>query len=91
MGTVMTQVQDKVCEITAKILGLDLNQVSLDASFQEDLGADSIDVVEVVIAVEDEFGIDISDERAERVRSVQDIIDCVNEIKEITICRSFSS
>ncbi|UTC24150.1 acyl carrier protein [Candidatus Comchoanobacter bicostacola] len=79
----MTQVQDKVCEITAKILGLDLNQVSLDASFQEDLGADSIDVVEVVIAVEDEFGIDISDERAERVRSVQDIIDCVNEIKEI--------
>lgn len=83
MGIVMTQVQDKVCEITAKILGLDLNQVSLDASFQEDLGADSIDVVEVVIAVEDEFGIDISDERAERVRSVQDIIDCVNEIKEI--------
>lgn len=79
----MSQTEDRVCEISAKILGLEVDQVSLDSSFQEDLGADSIDVVEVVIAVEDAFGVDIPDERAERVTTVRHVVECVEEIQAI--------
>ena len=79
----MSATEQKVCEIVARILGLEEEQVHLTSSFQEDLGADSIDVVEVVIAMEDEFGIDIPDERAEQVTAVQHVVDCINEIQAI--------
>lgn len=79
----MSATEQKVCKIVARILGLEEEQVGLNSSFQEDLGADSIDVVEVVIAMEDEFGIDIPDERAEQVTTVQHVVDCINEIQAI--------
>tara|TARA_B100001115_G_scaffold135911_1_gene103422 strand:- start:341 stop:586 length:246 start_codon:yes stop_codon:yes gene_type:complete len=76
----MTSVDDKVREIIANVLGVDEEQVVADAAFQDDLGADSLDVVECVIAIEQEFGIDIPDEKAEKIVTVQHAIDSINEI-----------
>lgn len=77
----MASTEDKVQQIIANVLGLEAKQVHMQSSFQEDLGADSLDVVEVVIALEEEFGIDIPDERAERISSVQDVVDSIEEIE----------
>ena len=79
----MTSVDDKVREIIANVLGVDEEQVVADAAFQDDLGADSLDVVECVIAIEQEFGIDIPDEKAEKIVTVQHAIDSINEIVAI--------
>jgi acyl carrier protein len=76
----MANTDQKVQEIVANVLGVDESQVTLDASFQTDLGADSLDVVEVIIALEQEFSIDIPDERAEQIVTIQNAIDSINEI-----------
>ena len=76
----MVNVDEKVQQIVANVLGVEADMVTLQSSFQEDLGADSLDVVEVIIALEQEFGIDIPDERAERIVTVQNAIDSINEI-----------
>lgn len=76
----MANTDQKVQEIVANVLGVDEAQVTLDASFQTDLGADSLDVVEVIIALEQEFSIDIPDERAEQIVTIQNAIDSINEI-----------
>lgn len=76
----MSSVDVRVREAVAKVLNLELDQVELESSFQEDLGADSLEVVEVVIALEEEFSIDIPDERAERVSTVSQAVECVEEI-----------
>ena len=76
----MSDTDQKVQEIVANVLGVDESQVTLDASFQTDLGADSLDVVEVIIALEQEFSIDIPDERAEQIVTIQNAIDSINEI-----------
>jgi acyl carrier protein len=64
--------EDKVKEIIAKELEVDIKQVSGDAKFIEDLGADSLDIVELVMALEEEFGIDIPDEDADKLKTVGD-------------------
>ncbi len=64
----------KVKEITSNELGEPLEKVTPEASFVEDLGADSLDTVELVMAFEEEFGIDIPDEDAEKMRTVGDAI-----------------
>jgi len=65
-------VEDKVKDIIVDQLGVDENQVTLEASFVDDLGADSLDTVELVMALEEEFDIEIPDEEAEKIATVQD-------------------
>ena len=69
----------KVKEIIINELGVEPEKVTPDASFVEDLGADSLDTVELVMAFEEEFGIDIPDEDAEQMRTVGDAIDYLKE------------
>ena len=66
---------DKVKEIIVNELGVEAEKVTPEASFVEDLGADSLDTVELVMAFEEEFGIDIPDEDAEQMRTVGEAID----------------
>jgi acyl carrier protein len=65
-------VEDKVKDIIIDQLGVDAKQVTLEASFVDDLGADSLDTVELVMALEEEFDIEIPDEEAEKIATVQD-------------------
>ncbi|MGH7949787.1 MAG: acyl carrier protein [Candidatus Binataceae bacterium] len=67
-------VETKVREIICEQLGVSEDEVSPEASFIEDLGADSLDIVEMVMALEEEFGIEISDEDAEKIRTVKDVV-----------------
>ena len=66
--------EDKVKEIISKQLDVDLAEVKDDASFVDDLGADSLDTVELVMAFEEEFGVEIPDEDAEKITRVKDAI-----------------
>jgi len=72
----------KVKEIIINELGVDPEKVTASASFVEDLGADSLDTVELVMAFEEEFGVDIPDEDAEQMRTVGDAIKYLNENME---------
>lgn len=72
-------VEEKVKEIIAKQLGVDVSQVTPEASFVEDLGADSLDTVELVMAFEEAFGIEIPDEDAEKIGKVKDAIDYIKK------------
>jgi acyl carrier protein len=72
-------VLEKVKEIIVEQLGVDEEEVTIQASFVDDLGADSLDIVELVMALEEEFDLEIPDEDAEKIRTVGD---AVNYIKE---------
>ena len=72
-------VQSRVMEIITDELGVEADTVTPDASFVEDLGADSLDTVELIMAFEEEFEIDISDDDAERMRTVGDAIAYIEE------------
>ena len=73
-------VEQKVKEIIAEQLGIkDLAEITNEASFIDDLGADSLDTVELVMAFEEEYGVEIPDEDAEKIRTVQTAIDYINE------------
>jgi acyl carrier protein len=72
-------VEAKVKEIIAKQLGVDMEKVTPEASFVEDLGADSLDTVELVMAFEEAFNIEIPDEDAEKILKVQDAIKYIEE------------
>jgi acyl carrier protein len=64
--------EDRVKEIIAKELEVDVKQLAPEAKFIEDLGADSLDIVELVMALEEEFGLDIPDEDADKLKTVGD-------------------
>ena len=68
-------VEAKVNEIIVQQLGVDADKVKLEASFVDDLGADSLDVVELVMAFEEEFGVEIPDESAEKIATVKDAVE----------------
>lgn len=68
---------DKVREILVEQLGVEEDEVTLDSSFTDELNADSLDIVELVMAMEQEFGVSIPDEEAERIRTVGDAVDFV--------------
>ena len=72
-------VDARVREIIIKELGVEPEKVTDDASFVEDLGADSLDTVELVMAFEEEFGLDIPDEDAEKMRTVGDAVGYLNK------------
>lgn len=73
------QVFDKVKEIIVDQLGVEEDQVTLEASFIEDLGADSLDIVELIMALEEEFGLEIPDDEAEKISTVSDAVDYIRE------------
>ena len=75
-------VEAKVKEIIVQQLGVDADKVTLDASFVDDLGADSLDTVELVMAFEEEFGVEIPDEAAEKIATVRDAVDYLKEHAE---------
>lgn len=72
-------VEEKVREIIAKQLGVDVEKVTPEASFMDDLGADSLDTVELVMAFEEAFNIEIPDEDAEKIIKVQDAINYIQK------------
>lgn len=70
---------EKVKDLIVENLGVNPEAVTLEASFVEDLGADSLDVVEFVMALEQEFELEIPDEDAEKIKTVGDAVDYINE------------
>ncbi len=75
----LKEIHEKVKQIISEQLGVDETEVTPSASFVDDLGADSLDQVELVMALEEEFDLEISDEDAEKMRSVQDAIDYIGK------------
>jgi acyl carrier protein len=75
----MADLEDKVKQIIAKELGVEMEKLTPEASFMEDLGADSLDTVELVMEFEKEFNIDIPDEDAEKLRTVGDALNYLHE------------
>ena len=71
-------VTDRVAKIVVDHLGIEAEKVTIDASFIDDLGADSLDTVELVMAFEEEFEIEIPDEAAEKIQTVKDAIDFIS-------------
>ena len=71
--------EEKVKNIIIEQLGVSPDEVVPEASFVDDLGADSLDLVELVMVLEEEFGKEIPDEAAEKIQTVQDAIDYINE------------
>jgi len=74
----MASVDERVKQIIVEQLGVDEAEVTTNASFVDDLGADSLDTVELVMAFEEAFAIEIPDEDAEKIRTVKDAIDYIN-------------
>ena len=77
MRTQMSEVADKVKKIVVEHLGVEETKVTEAASFIDDLGADSLDTVELVMAFEEEFGVEIPDDAAEKIATVKDAIDYI--------------
>jgi acyl carrier protein len=75
----MSNVEEKVKDIIVEELGVEREKLTSEASFMEDLGADSLDTVELVMAFEKEFDIDIPDEEAEKLRTVGDAMSYLHE------------
>ena len=72
---------EKVKAVIVEQLGVDEDQVTLDASFSDDLGADSLDTVELIMAFEEEFNVEIPDDQAEKIKTVKDVVDYIEANK----------
>ncbi len=74
-------IESQVKEIIVEQLGVEAEKVTSDAKFIEDLGADSLDTVELVMAFEDKFSIEVPDDAAEKLKSVKDVVEYINANK----------
>ena len=72
---------EKVRDITVEQLSVDADEVKMESSFIDDLGADSLDIVELIMAFEEEFEVEIPDEKAEKIRTVADAVKMLDEEK----------
>lgn len=72
---------DKIKEIVVEQLGVEADQVTLEANFVEDLGADSLDTVELIMAFEEEFDVEIPDTEAEKIKTVKDVVAFIEATK----------
>ena len=70
---------DKIIEIVAEKLNVDSNDISLDTSFVDDLQADSLDMVELVMCLEEEIGFKVDDDNLEEIKTVKDVLDLIEE------------
>lgn len=77
----MADILETVKKIVVDRLGVDESKITLEASFKEDLGADSLDIVELVMELEDEFDMEISDEDAEKITTVGDVVKYIESHK----------
>ena len=77
----MSDTADRVKKIVVEHLGVEEDKVTPDASFIDDLGADSLDIVELVMAFEEEFGVEIPDDAAEKITTVKDAIEYIDQNK----------
>jgi len=77
----MSETADRVKKIVVEHLGVESDKVTEEASFIDDLGADSLDIVELVMAFEEEFGVEIPDDAAEKITTVKDAIDYIEQNK----------
>ena len=77
LKTNMEEIQAKVVQIISEQLGKDESEISMSSNFIEDLDADSLDTVELVMALEEEFEVDITDEAAEKITTVQSAVDFI--------------
>lgn len=75
----MSDIKERVIEVVSKNLDVDKSRITEDANFVEDLGADSLDQVELVMAFEEEFGVEIPDETAEKIRTISDAVKHIKE------------
>ena len=72
---------DKVRDIVVEQLGSEADEVTLESTFIDDLGADSLDIVELIMAFEEEFNVEIPDEAAEKINTVQDVVNYIDQNK----------
>lgn len=70
---------DKIREIIAEQLGIDADSITAESSFVDDLGADSLDIVSLIMALEEEFGIEFAEEDAENIKTVGDAVNYISE------------
>ncbi|ABY93008.1 acyl carrier protein [Thermoanaerobacter thermohydrosulfuricus] len=72
---------EKVRDIIAEQLGIDPEEITMESSFIDDLGADSLDIVELIMALEEEFDIEIPDEDAEKIKTVGDVVEYLSNLE----------
>ena len=72
---------EKVRDIVVEQLGVEADEVTIESTFIDDRGADSLDIVELIMAFEEEFGIEIPDEAAEKIKTVQDVVTYIDQNK----------
>ena len=75
------EIFEKLKELVVDQLGVEDDEVTMEASMQDDLGADSLDLVDLVMSVEEEFGVKVADEDLENIKTVGDIVDYIEENK----------
>jgi acyl carrier protein len=83
-GDKLKEITEKVKQIISEQLGVEEGEVTSSASFVDDLGADSLDTVELVMALEEHFDIEIPDDAAEKIRTVQDAIDYIEKHSKVS-------